>query len=426
MERTLLIRALALYLPLLGAIAVWKWRAPSRLEGTGALLATAWNFSALFLLNYAAQFFGWWSFAARGLVLLGFPFDLWLGWSVLWGAFAVLLFRKAPLWVVVAIFAFGDLVLMPLCSPVLLLGRGWLAGEALGLLSCLVPGLLFARWTRDQLHVDLRALMQFLCFSGLFFSMLVSLDQSFQLRLFARLTPLCLQIIVQVLFLIALPALSAVQEFAAVGQGTPLPFDPPRMLVTSGIYSYIANPMQTSNTLLLLVLAIALHTFWLALPAVVSLVYSAGLAAWDEGDDLKTRYGKSYLLYREGVSDWVPRWRPYIPQPARLYLSEDCGKCSQMARFLEVLRPIGLKIVPAEEHPDRDLERMTYESHDGSIQQAGIAALARALEHVNLGWAFLGMAMRLPVINSLLQAIADVSGGEPTLVRRRSCAIQPR
>jgi protein-S-isoprenylcysteine O-methyltransferase Ste14 len=426
MDRIFLIRALSLYLPLLGAIAAWKWRKPSRLEATGALLATAWNFSALLFLNFAAQFFGWWRFGAHGLPVLDLPLDLWLGWSVLWGALAALLFRKAPVWLTGMILALADLLLMPLCEPVVVLSRNWLVGEAFGLLICLVPGLLFARWTHDQIHVRRRAFMQFLCFSGLFVSMLLLLDRAFQLRLFTALTPVRAQIIGQLLFVVALPALSAVQEFAMIGRGTPLPFDPPRRLVTSGIYSYIANPMQTTNTLLLLALALAFHTFWLALTALVSLAYSAGLAAWDEGGDLKTRYGAPYRLYRRHVRDWLPRWRPYIAQPAWLYLSEECGKCSQMARFLRTLHPVGLEIVPAEEHPQRDLNRMTYESHDASIQDSGIAALARALEHVNFGWALLGMAMRLPFINSLLQAIADVSGGEPVLVRRRHCSLEPR
>jgi phospholipid methyltransferase len=204
-----------------------------------------------------------------------------------------------------------------------------------------------------------------------------------------------------------------------VGLGTPLPFDPPRRLVTSGIYSYIANPMQTANTLLLLGLALAFQSLLLTLAALISGVYSVGLAAWDEGDDLKARYGQRYLLYRRHVRNWLPRWRPSIPQPARLYISADCGKCSQLARFLYSLQPVGLEILPAEEHPLRDLTRITYESHDGWIQNAGVTALARAFEHINFGWTLLGMTMRLPVISALLQSIADVSGGEPAVVRRR-------
>jgi len=66
---------------------------------------------------------------------------------------------------------------------------------------------------------------------------------------------------------------------------------------------------------------------------------------------------------------------------------------------------------------------MTYESHDGSISAQGIVALARALEHVNLAWAFAGFILRLPFISQLIQSITDVSGGGPFRVTRRACTI---
>jgi len=85
-----------------------------------------------------------------------------------------------------------------------------------------------------------------------------------------------------------------------------------------------------------------------------------------------------------------------VPHLARLYVSAECGKCSQLAGWLHALKPVGLEIVAAEEHPERDLTRMTYDPQDGTAEQSGIAALARAFEHINFGWALLGMAMRLP------------------------------
>jgi hypothetical protein len=179
--------------------------------------------------------------------------------------------------------------------------------------------------------------------------------------------------------------------------------------------------MQSSTALLLIVMAIGLKLPWLLVGSLVSIVYSAGLAAWDEDDDLRTRYGQSFLDYRRQVRNWLPRWRPLISQPARIYLAEDCFKCSQMAAFVRGLKPIGLEIVAAEDHPQRNLERMTYES--GAVEDDGLAALARAMEHVNLGYALAGMALRLPGINAALQAIVDASGGGPMPVARRSCEL---
>jgi protein-S-isoprenylcysteine O-methyltransferase Ste14 len=424
MNRTFIIRAISLYAPLMFAFIVWSLRKLSRAEATGALLATAWNLPALLAVNLIAMHFGWWSFSVKGGTLFGMPVDLWIGWSAFWGTASALLFRNTQLWIVAIVLGIADLILMPMCAPVVMLGKKWLIGECLALAACMVPGLLLARWTRDCRNVKQRALLQAVCFSGLFLlSVATAANASGSLERLTHITSFHLHLLAIVSFLAALPGLSAVQEFAAVGQGTPLPFDPPRQLVSSGIYRYIANPMQSSTALLLIMMAIGLKLPWLLLGSLVSIVYSAGLAHWDEDSDLRERYGQSFLDYRRQVRNWLPRWRPAVSQPARIYLAEDCFKCSQMAAFLKSLNPVGLEIVAAEEHPRRNLERMTYESAavEGAVEDAGLAALARALEHVNLGCALLGMALRLPGVNAALQAIVDASGGGPMPVTRRSC-----
>ena len=50
---------------------------------------------------------------------------------------------------------------------------------------------------------------------------------------------------------------------------------------------------------------------------------------------------------------------------------------------------------------------MKYDPGDGSQSKEGVTALARALEHVHLGWAFCAWMLRLPGIASLAQVIAD-------------------
>jgi protein-S-isoprenylcysteine O-methyltransferase Ste14 len=423
MDRTLIIRVFCLYAPLLGSLFVWNWRKPVRAEAVGALLASAWNVPALLALNVLAFRLGWWRFNASGAMFLGTPVDLWLGWATLWGAVAALLFRRPRVWLACCCTGLCDVAVMPLCAPVVSLGKLWLVGELLGLILCLTPALYFSHWTRERTHVSWRATLQFLTFCGLFVIGVLLTHPSFLDHAGASLLSIPTQLVLQLLFLLALPGVSAVQEFAVVGCGTPLPYDPPVRLVTSGIYSYLANPMQTATVLLLLAVGAALRSPWLLIAAMIAIVYSAGLATWNEDCDMKSRFGSTFIYYRRQVKNWIPRWRPYIASPARIYLSTDCFKCSQMSGFLRDLRPVGLEILPAEEHASLDLERMTYESADGVMHVRGVAALARALEHVNLAWAFAGMVLRLPFINQLCQALADVSGGGPQRVNRRSCSI---
>jgi hypothetical protein len=75
-----------------------------------------------------------------------------------------------------------------------------------------------------------------------------------------------------------------------------------------------------------------------------------------------------------------------------------------------------LAILPAEIHPSGALTRITYEPNDGTRAAAGVEAVARALEHIHLGWALAGCVLRLPVILQLAQLLVDASGGEPRMI----------
>jgi len=57
------------------------------------------------------------------------------------------------------------------------------------------------------------------------------------------------------------------------------------------------------------------------------------------------------------------------------------------------------------------------------VTASGIAAVARALEHVHLCWAFVGFALRLPIVSALVQLLADASGAEPRTIGAR---LKPR
>jgi protein-S-isoprenylcysteine O-methyltransferase Ste14 len=229
------------------------------------------------------------------------------------------------------------------------------------------------------------------------------------------------QLGLQLIILLAVPGVSAVIEFAERGLGTPIPYDPPKRLVTSGIYRYCANPMQLSCALVMLVLAGLLHNGWLLLAAVVSIIYSAGIAEWDEGEDLASRFGLEWRHYRSQVRSWLPRWRPFHSgPPARLYIAASCGPCSELREWLEARKPLGMEIIDAESLPAGSIRRMRYDPADGSDAVDGVRALSRALEHLHLGWALSGTALRLPLIWQSVQLLMDASGLGPQVLRRAS------
>ena len=416
-----MIRAAALYFSAVLTLAVWLWRRPAQRQLAGIALAFAWNLPALLLLHVAAVKLGWWQFEAQGGMLLGIPVDLYLEWAWLWAVLGALTLSRRVSLVLVAVIALAlDIVLMPLASPVIQLGPAWLIGEAVGLGFVFMPGQLLARWTAEDRRLCERVLLQVGAFTDLMLFVLpaVVLDGSGTSWVSPLERPLWqLGLFLQLLMLPAVFGLTAVQEFATRGAGTPVPFDPPARLVTSGVYAYVANPMQLAAVALLLCVGVIVENAWVAAAGVMAHLYSIGLAGWREDEDLQARFGAEWSAYRRAVRRWVPRLRPWQPEnqaPAILFVAASCEVCRSVADWFEARRTAGLSIVPAETHASGALQRITYQPADGTRAVAGIHAIARAFEHIHLGWAWVGFLLRLPIVASVVQLLVDASGGQPS------------
>ena len=256
-DRYLLVRAASVYIAVVLLAVAWGFTRPRGRVIAGAMLATIWNVPVLLALHVLADRAGWWRFDAAGGLLLGMPVDLLLAWACLWGAVPALALSSWPLAAVIALGLAVDLVLMPAASPVVQLGPSWLNGEFVGLALGLLPAQLLARWTARDERLAWRASLQVVAFTGLMVFVLpaVIIEGSGGRWTNPLTRPLWqLSLLVQLLAVPALIGLTAVQEFAIRGGGTPVPFDAPRRMVTTGVYAYVGNPMQLSAVLMLLVL----------------------------------------------------------------------------------------------------------------------------------------------------------------------------
>ncbi len=107
-------------------------------------------------------------------------------------------------------------------------------------------------------------------------------------------------------------ALGAGYLLVVRGRGTPLPLDPTRALVVAGPYRHVRNPQAIAMVLLSSAEALALDAALPALLPVLTLVYLASTARWEERQ-LTAAFGAPYLHYRRHVRKWLPRLRPYAP-----------------------------------------------------------------------------------------------------------------
>ena len=103
--------------------------------------------------------------------------------------------------------------------------------------------------------------------------------------------------------------LACVAVFVVRGRGTPAPFDPPREFVAVGPYRIVRNPMYVGGLLVL-----AGFALWRRSPSILALAVVFVLAAHlfvvlFEEPQLERRFRASYLLYKQTVRRWLPRWR---------------------------------------------------------------------------------------------------------------------
>jgi protein-S-isoprenylcysteine O-methyltransferase Ste14 len=98
---------------------------------------------------------------------------------------------------------------------------------------------------------------------------------------------------------------------AIVGKGTPLPFDPPRQLVTTGPYAYLRHPLVAATAGQIVGLGIALGSVpVLAYATTITAIWYFFIRPREERS-LEERFGQQVRDYRRAVRGFRPRVTPY-------------------------------------------------------------------------------------------------------------------
>lgn len=149
----------------------------------------------------------------------------------------------------------------------------------------------------------------FTVFTAVFVLAAVISDRLLQLP---PLLPESLSLPLSVLLLAAGVALSAWSAFHFLkAKGTPVPFNPPTRVVTTGPYRYVRNPMVSGVFLILLGIGLAINSIslvFLFTPAFV--LFNRWELKHIEEPELMKRLGKEYIEYHKQTPMFLPRSRP--------------------------------------------------------------------------------------------------------------------
>jgi len=418
-----IIKAIILLNPMLALLAAFVYKKPSSKQMVGMLLGVLWNVPYLILLNVSAEYFGWWNYAPSENSFYNIPIELLVGWCVLWGAFIPYCFEKANLLIPILIVLVIDLYFMPEISSIFKLGDSWLIGEFVLIISCLIPSILIYNLTVNREELFSRSFIQSLIWGGwnVFLIPAIALHhEGKEIFDIWQLDSLKLTIFFNLIIFAIFIGYSALHELARAGEGTPIPMDPPKYLVTTGPYAYMANPLQISTMLIYISFALAFDSYLMVLAILVFVLYTEIFVKWHHKIDIEKRFNYDWFEYKKNVKNWLPRWLPYTHKKSTVFFSKDCIICPSTEEFAAQLNPKDINFESAKNHPSKDLKRATYRHYSGRFEEEGVNAMARIFEQVNLSFAMIGWIIRMPFINAFLQFTVDRTSVRGKKVFRKS------
>lgn len=380
----------ALLLGPIGLVVVMiKVRNLSRRAQIGGLFAFLYGVPMVFVTHSIAIQLGWWRYGWDALMINGIPADILIGGAVLFGPGLYFSFPNTrPLMICLPIIIGLHGTIFSSLEPLVFAGRNWFWGVIFVFLVAHIPAIYLAKWTEEDRNLPLRCALLAIMTGGMIFAVIPSLIMHAMGGTWDVLDRPAWVLLVTflVLGLVSTIGLTANQSLCLQGDGTPIPLDPTKRLVTTGIYSYVSNPMQLSAALGFLVLGIVLLNIWIMVAALMAWIFVQGMVRWHHRHDLLKRFPTGWPEYKENVPEWCPRWRPWVKGEATLHL-----RPNQTVLRRILTHATGISV--------RDTSGASrYENADNLRDFRGAASALVALTHVNFAWMVFAAALLLPVL----------------------------
>ena len=102
-----------------------------------------------------------------------------------------------------------------------------------------------------------------------------------------------------------------VRDFYVSGKGTLAPWDPPKNMVSTGLYQFTRNPMYLAVLLIILGLAIVFESSRLFLYLGVMAIIFYLRVFFNEERWLEAQFGQEWAQYKSDIPRWMPRIKPF-------------------------------------------------------------------------------------------------------------------
>lgn len=385
----LALRWILLLGPLLLVVVMVRMRKLSKSRQIGGLFAFLYGVAIVFISHSIALYFNWWTYGWSALMLNGLPADIIIGGAVLFGPGLYFAFpRTRPLMICLPIIIGLHGTIFNSLEPLVFAGPNWFIGVGFVFITAHIPAIYLAKWTEADTHLPLRCALLASMTGGMIFAIVPSLIMQAMGGSWDLLErPVWSLVLVGVLLTFtSLVGVSANHTLCIQGKGTPIPLDPTKRLVTTGIYAYVSNPMQLSAALSWLVLGAFLQNIWIAAAALMAWVFVQGMVRWHHRHDLLKRFPDGWPEYKTQVPEWIPRWRPWTKASATLQLDP---KHRLLRLFLS--GATGLNI--------RDRNGASQYSNPADVcDYRGASACLMSLTHVNFAWTMAAYAALVPLL----------------------------
>ncbi|MBM1556840.1 hypothetical protein JQV19_09300 [Sulfitobacter mediterraneus] len=351
----------------------------------------------IFVTHSIALHYGWWRYGWDTLMINNIPADIVIGGAILFGPGLYFSFPNTRPYMICLPIVLGlHGTVFNSLEPLVFAGPYWFWGVVLVFIVAHLPAIYLAKWTEENRHLPLRCALLAIMTGGMIFAIVPSLIMQAMggtWDLLDRPVWAIAMTCVALAFVSAI-GLSANQSLCLQGNGTPIPLDPTKRLVTTGIYAYVSNPMQLSAALAFLVLGLFLCNIWIMAAALMAWIFVQGMVRWHHRHDLLKRFPQGWTVYKENVPEWVPRWKPWIKAQATVYLRSD----RQFLRWL-LSYATGLQI--------RDgLAKASYHNPADRRGFRGAPAVIAAVSHINFLWMVIAAVLMFPAI--VFEYLADL------------------